>query len=412
MSTFVARARDWQRVLKPFDRIIQRGGWVGVLFCVEIRPHPHAAGSAIVAATDLDNVLERTIDGLSIAEGEGLVAPLRPLLGFVESVSANATVTLEVDGEAREAGGDRLVVSTETASLTLDLPDTGPALSRAGMVPGSDTSVAPLMRAESGPDLGDVFERVARFASSDECRYYLHGAALQHVNGWRLIATDGRRLIDHPIMARLRRTETAGEPDTFPGVIIRTTTLRLAAWLARQCGPFRITVRPTRIRFTFGDGTVLESRLIDGCFPDWPRVVPQDPGFAFEVNGGHLRAALTTIRKAAPAATAVDVRPVEGALVLTAKAADGARAAATVGGATDIAPGFDGVHVNPLYLAHILDTFPAGPLRFAQGREHPSGDDRRLPPPLLVTTPPTGVPYRIVQMPIRIVKSEAANEGA
>jgi DNA polymerase-3 subunit beta len=108
-----------------------------------------------------------------------------------------------------------------------------------------------------------------RFAiSSEETRYYLMGIFL-HVADDQLkaAATDGHRL------ARVVLPKPDGA-DGMPDVIVpRKCVAELRKLLEEVEGTVEISLSPTKIRFGLGSA-VLTSKLIDGTFPDYNRVIP------------------------------------------------------------------------------------------------------------------------------------------
>jgi DNA polymerase-3 subunit beta len=108
-----------------------------------------------------------------------------------------------------------------------------------------------------------------RFAiSSEETRYYLMGIVL-HVADEQLkaAATDGHRL------ARVVLPKPDGA-DGMPDVIIpRKCVAELRKLLEEVEGTVEISMSATKIRFGLGSA-VLTSKLIDGTFPDYNRVIP------------------------------------------------------------------------------------------------------------------------------------------
>ena len=108
-----------------------------------------------------------------------------------------------------------------------------------------------------------------RFAiSSEETRYYLMGIFL-HVADEKLkaAATDGHRL------ARVTVDKPEGA-DGMPDVIIPKKCVgELRKLLEEVEGTVEISLSPTKVRFGLGNA-VLTSKLIDGTFPDYNRVIP------------------------------------------------------------------------------------------------------------------------------------------
>ena len=116
------------------------------------------------------------------------------------------------------------------------------------------------------------FKRLLGFVqyamAQQDIRYYLNGLLLVVVgNELRLIATDGHRLA--------YASETL--PDHFERlevILPRKTVLELSRQLADSDDLLEISLSPTQVQFRFGDIEFV-SKLIDGKFPDYERVIPQ-----------------------------------------------------------------------------------------------------------------------------------------
>ncbi len=113
-----------------------------------------------------------------------------------------------------------------------------------------------------------------RFAiSTEETRYYLNGIYLHATEGpdrkLRAVATDGHRL------ARVEENLPEGA-GAMPGVIVpRKTVAELRKLLDEEGGEVEVGLSDTRIQFRAGAIT-LTSKLIDGTFPEYERVIPRD----------------------------------------------------------------------------------------------------------------------------------------
>jgi DNA polymerase-3 subunit beta len=112
-----------------------------------------------------------------------------------------------------------------------------------------------------------------RFAiSTEETRYYLNGIFLHAAQSdgtpvLRAVATDGHRL------ARVEEPLPEGA-EAMPGVIIpRKTVAELRKLLDEATGEIEVALSDTRIQFRVGAVT-LTSKLIDGTFPEYERVIP------------------------------------------------------------------------------------------------------------------------------------------
>jgi len=126
----------------------------------------------------------------------------------------------------------------------------------------------------AGADLKRLIDKTQFAISTEETRYYLNGIYL-HVAGaaksqtLRAVATDGHRLAqtDLPVPAG-----AVG----MPGVIVpRKTVTEVQRLIEDNEAEVTVELSSAKIRFSIGD-VVLTSKLIDGTFPDYGRVIPQN----------------------------------------------------------------------------------------------------------------------------------------
>ena len=121
--------------------------------------------------------------------------------------------------------------------------------------------------------LKQLIDRTQFAISTEETRYYLNGIFF-HVVGeggearLRAVATDGHRLAKAELPAP---TGSAG----MPGIIVpRKTVGEIQKLLEDPASEVSVSLSDTKIRLTIGD-LVLTSKLIDGTFPDYERVIPK-----------------------------------------------------------------------------------------------------------------------------------------
>ncbi|ALE03374.1 DNA polymerase III subunit beta [Bartonella ancashensis] len=118
--------------------------------------------------------------------------------------------------------------------------------------------------------------------STEETRYYLNGIYLHVVRDdvlkLRLVATDGHRLAQID-------TEAPAEIEGMPGVIVpRKAVGELQKILSEEPeSDVHIELSETKIRFSIGD-VILTSKLIDGRFPEYQRVIPFENDKRLVVN--------------------------------------------------------------------------------------------------------------------------------
>ena len=116
--------------------------------------------------------------------------------------------------------------------------------------------------------LRQVIEKTRFAISSEETRYYLMGIFFHVIDDQlRAAATDGHRL------ARITVAKPDGA-DGMPDIIVpRKCVHELYRLLEELEGTLEVSLSPTKVRFGLGSA-VLTSKLIDGTFPDYNRVIP------------------------------------------------------------------------------------------------------------------------------------------
>lgn len=116
-----------------------------------------------------------------------------------------------------------------------------------------------------GLELKNALDKTVWASSTEETRYYLQGVAVQHREGRaNMIATDGHRL------AWLEGEECA----PFADIIIPTAAVKQFI-AALYDGTATMDISQTKVRLTH-DNVVIVSKVIDGTFPDWTRVLPKN----------------------------------------------------------------------------------------------------------------------------------------
>jgi len=225
-------------------------------------------GALALNATDMDLDIIESV-AADIATPGATTAPAHTLYEIVRKLPEGSQVDINADGEGH------LVLSSGRSRFTLScLPtDDFPVLS------GGDFGH------EFTLPVGEVRALIdkTRFAiSTEETRYYLNGIYLHagDLDGTavlRAVATDGHRLaqVDQPLPSG-----AVG----MPGVIVpRKAVGELRKLVDETTEDIAISLSENKIRFSFDD-VVVTSKLIDGTFPDYQRVIPEGNDKQMEVN--------------------------------------------------------------------------------------------------------------------------------
>jgi len=246
------------KALNHVQSVVERRNTIPILSNVLLS----AQGDGVkLTATDLDIEIAETAPA-EIERAGATTAPAQYLYDFVRKLPENAPVRLEVNGD-----DPRLFISAGNSRLHLPVLPFGdfPTMPSDGF----DT------RFEIHPtDLARLIDKTRFAISTEETRYYLNGIFFHTVaNGagepvLRGVATDGHRLA-------LADAPAPNGAQGMPGVIVpRKTINELKRLLDDAADVVEIAVSPQKIRFTLG-AAVLTSKLIDGSFPEYARVIPK-----------------------------------------------------------------------------------------------------------------------------------------
>jgi DNA polymerase-3 subunit beta len=252
--------------LAHVQSVVERRNTIPILSNVLLE----AADSTLaLTATDMDlTIVERT--GASIAGGGATTVAAHTLFDIVRKLPEGAQVQIDSTADGGQAilkaGRSRFVLATLPKE---DFPNMG-----AGELPHTFAIQA--------KELRSLIDRTRFAISTEETRYYLngiyvHAATSGEVKVLRAVATDGHRL------ARFEMPLPAGAAD-MPGVIIpRKAVGELRKLLEESEDRVDVALSDARIRFSFAE-VVLTSKLIDGTFPDYQRVIPTGNDKVMEVD--------------------------------------------------------------------------------------------------------------------------------
>ena len=129
-------------------------------------------------------------------------------------------------------------------------------------------------------DLKGLVEKTRFAISTEETRYYLNGIYLHEVAAARRCAPSPPTAIAW--RARKWRCPTGAKG--MPGIIVpRKTVLELVKLIESDEGEIEVALSAAKIRFSF-NGLTLTSKLIDGTFPDYERVIPRNNDKTLDVD--------------------------------------------------------------------------------------------------------------------------------
>ena len=228
-------------------------------------------GEITVAATDLEVELIAGLDAENVVVPGEITVPGRKLLDICRALPEAANLALSLDG-------DRFVIKSARSRFVL-------ATLPAAEFPLVDKIDASNRLRLPQKDVGNLLEKTQFSMAQQDVRYYLNGLLLEttkkHI---RAVATDGHRLAICEI-SHDNQDVTVGQV-----IVPRKGVVELSRLLG-SAEDIELAIGTNHIRATLGR-TRFTSKLIDGRFPDYERVIPSANGSTMTADREVLRQAL------------------------------------------------------------------------------------------------------------------------
>ena len=259
------------------QNVVERRTTVPILSNVLIEARD---GVVTFAATDLDIEI---IDGANadVEVTGAITAPAHTLYDIARKLPDGSEVKLET-----AADGGRLAITSGRSRYYL------PILAASDFPSLGHGDFDKTFEIEA-PALANLIDRTKFAISLEETRFYLNGIYLHGANGpsgpcLRAVATDGHRLAlcDYPMPEGTNNIE---------GVIVpRKTIMELRRLLDGGDEVAEIAISEAKIRFSLGRAT-LTSKVIDGTFPDYERVIPKENPHQMIINNEEFARAVDRV---------------------------------------------------------------------------------------------------------------------
>ena len=347
MIKFIAERADLLKSLSHVQNVVERRQTIPILSNVLIETTNENGGTLSFKATD--NELEISDKISATVEQEGsLTVSAHKFYDIVKKLPEGAQVQCALNEET-----EQLTVTSGRSRFAL------PTISADGF---------PLMAQEETPftftlttaELQGLIDRTQFAISTEETRYNLNGIYLHEKKGeipvLKAAATDGHRLATAEVSLPSGATG-------MPGIIIpRKTIGELTKLIAETSQDITVCISENQIRFSFGD-VILSSRLIDGIYPDYEKVIPSGNDKTLEVDSSALTTVVDRVAVISEKSRGIKLTLKKGKLIVTATNAD-------EGSAEDeIEAGYDSAELdigfNYRYLLDILAQVKGGTVRFS-----------------------------------------------
>ena len=288
------------KALNHVHRVVERRNTIPILSNVLVR----ASGDELrLKATDLDIEVSEIVPAV-IAEPGGTTVPAHMLYDIVRKLPEGAQVELATrpDGATIDLRSGRSKFSLQMLPET-DFPD---------ITAGTFSHKFGIAAVE----LKRLVDRTQFAISTEETRYYLNGIFFHAIESggelkFRAVATDGHRLAQAEV-------DAPHGSEGMPGIIVpRKTVGEMQKLVEDPEATVTVEVSETKIRLAFGD-VVLTSKLIDGTFPEYGRVIPQGNDKELTVDRAEFAAAVDRVSTiSSDRGRAVKLAVGEGRLTLT-----------------------------------------------------------------------------------------------
>lgn len=254
------------RSLNHVQSVVERRNTIPILSNVRLQADK---GALTLTATDMDLEINESV-AANVSKSGATTAPAHTLHDIIRKLPDGADVEIALNAE-----GTQMTVKSGRSQFKLgclpvaDFPAIG-----AGDLPAAFSIPA--------ADLRALIDRTKFAMSTEETRYYLngiyvHAAENNGVQVLRAVATDGHRL------ARFEMPLPEGAANMPEVIIPRKTIGELRKLVDEAADDIHISLSKSKIQFAF-DHIILTSKLIDGSFPDYQRVIPQGNNKTVEID--------------------------------------------------------------------------------------------------------------------------------
>lgn len=321
-------AEDLAAALSACARIVPGKTTIPILSHALLRAE---AGHLVITTSNLDQIVTMRIPA-EVSAHAAITADAKTLADALRKAPKGAQAKLKADG-----GRGHLQVSYGRSRFRLPtLPAEDFPTFPADATRGQATFAIPAGR------LLALFAAVGAAVSTEETRYYLCGVYLhRHGEHLRAVATNGHSL-------GLQDAPLPAGAEAMPAVILPAALVKTvqSVW-AKAEGDLTVTVTPSRIILSGGD-IHLESKLIDGTYPDYERVMPKGGDITLAIDSAGLAGAIERVMTVETGKSkALKLHEELGALTLASRDQTGGEAAETLdaqlsGADAGFAIGFNG----------------------------------------------------------------------
>jgi DNA polymerase-3 subunit beta len=263
---------DRENLLEPLQKIagvVERRQTLPILANILIN-----AGNGLIQLTATDLEVELKTEAKVECDGEAdFTLPARKLLDICKALPESAQITLDI-------GEDKVRLQSGRSRFSLSLL---PARDYPVIEPTPSSNVMTIKEAT----LNCLIEKTQFAMAQQDVRYYLNGMLIEISNGdLRTVATDGHRL------AMSQAMKSVPKEINQQIILPRKAVMELGRLLNKSDNEIKLEISNSYIRVLL-ENAVFTSKLIDGRFPEYQRVMPTGSDKEVEAEKNSLRQSLT-----------------------------------------------------------------------------------------------------------------------
>ncbi len=248
---------DRELLLRPLQLatgVVERRQTLPIL--ANLHVHASEAGNLTLTATDLEVELVVHLDSVAVERPGEATIPARKLADIWRALPESSSVSVEIKEE-------RAVVRSGRSRFSL-------AVLPPGDFPKVESGDGAVQITLNSDDMGRLVEKVGFAMAQQDVRYFLNGMLLEVTNEHlRTVATDGHRLAMCTLESGVEGVER------LQVIVPRKGVQEIARLLDEAEQQVVVTVSENHLRVAHGKYS-LTTRLIDGKFPDYEKVIPSD----------------------------------------------------------------------------------------------------------------------------------------
>lgn len=263
-----------EKILKPLQMVLgvaDKKHTMAVLSCILCEAQDDYFK---ITASDLETEIISEIKATNIAESGRVAIPAKKMVDIIKSLPVGSEVELKRDGE------NRIILTSHKSRFVLSTLDVN-------SFPVMESDISPNHFSLSQNTLLEVIKKVQFSMAQNDVRYFLNGMLWEvEQNIFRAVSTDGHR------MSLIEVSIPEISFDKAQIIVPRKSISELLKIIEPVEDAIQVEIGTHHFRIIVGE-TIFTSKLIDGRYPDYTRVLPKSNNKVLSADKNELKLALT-----------------------------------------------------------------------------------------------------------------------